>query len=182
MPTAIDYQQRIAAYDYPQLLELWAQIQLGETPGWDPGKAFEYVVIRAFELEGAAVTYPFSVNLGGTVVEQIDGAIYSDGLSCLVECKDQEANLAIDPVAKLRNQMLRRPLGILGLVFSSTGFTEPMLILAQYSANQAILLWDENDLTYALAHQRMRVGLLQKYRHCVERALPHYNLSIGGLS
>jgi hypothetical protein len=68
------------------------------------------------------------------------------------------------------------------LVFSSTGFTEPMLILAQYSANQAILLWDENDLTYALTHQRMRAGLLQKYRHCVERALPHYNLSIGGLS
>jgi hypothetical protein len=57
-----------------------------------------------------------------------------------------------------------------------------MLILAQYSANQAILLWNENDLTYALTHQSMRVGLLQKYRHCVERALPHYNLSIGGLS
>jgi hypothetical protein len=105
MPTEVDYQQRIAAYTYPQLLELWAQVQAGETPGWNPGKAFEYLAIRAFELEGAAVSYPFSVNLGGTVVEQIDGAVYSDGLSCLVECKDQEGNLAIDPVAKLRNQM-----------------------------------------------------------------------------
>jgi Restriction endonuclease len=181
MPTELDYQQRIAAYDYPQLLNLWAQIQVGEPPGWEPGKAFEYLVIRAFELEGATVTHPFSVRLGGTVVEQIDGAVYSDHLSCLVEYKDREGNLAIDPVAKLRNQLLRRPLGIVGLVFSSTGFTESMLILAQYSANQAILLWNGSDINYALQHQKMRVGLTQKYRYCVERGLPHYNLTIGDL-
>jgi hypothetical protein len=58
MPIEIDYQQRIAAYDRRQLLNLWAQIQLGETPDWAPGKAFEYLVMRAFELEGAAVTHP----------------------------------------------------------------------------------------------------------------------------
>ena len=168
MPTGIEYQQRIAAYNSLQLLQLWQEIQTGLTPGWDPGKAFEYLVIRAFELEGAAVTYLFLVRLGGgTVVEQIDGAVsvYSGGLSCLVECKDQEGNLAIDPVAKLRNQLLRRPLGVVGLVFSSTGVTESMLILAQYSANQAILLWNSSDLTYALSHQRMHVGLTQKYRY-----------------
>jgi Restriction endonuclease len=140
MATEIDYQQRIAAYDYPQLLTLWEGIQTGETPGWDAGKAFEYLVVRAFELEAAAVTYPFSVRLGGTVVEQIDGAIYSDGLACLIECKDQDGNIAIDPVAKLRNQMLRRPAGVIGLVFSTAGFTDATKILARYSANQAILL------------------------------------------
>jgi Restriction endonuclease len=182
MPTEIDYQQRIAAYDRVQLLNLWAQIQAGETPDWAPGKAFEYLVMRAFELEGAAVTHPFTVRLGGTVVEQIDGAVYSDSLSCLVECKDQESNLAIDPVAKLRNQLLRRPLGVIGLVFSSTGFTESILILAQYSANQAILLWNGSDVTYALTHQKMRTGLTQKYRYCVERGLPHYKLNIRELS
>jgi hypothetical protein len=53
MPTEIDYQQRIAAYDRVQLLNLWAQIQAGETPDWAPGKAFKYLVMRAFELEGA---------------------------------------------------------------------------------------------------------------------------------
>jgi hypothetical protein len=30
MPTEIDYQQRIAAYDRRQLFNLWAQIQSGE--------------------------------------------------------------------------------------------------------------------------------------------------------
>jgi hypothetical protein len=182
MPSEIDYQQRIATYAYPQLLELWAQVQIGETPGWDPGKAFEYLVMRAFELEGAAVAYPFSVNLGGTIVEQIDGAIYSDGLSCLVECKDQEGNLAIDPVAKLRNQMLRRPTGIVGLVFSTAGFTEATKILAQYNASQAILLWNGLDVEYGLRYQQLRIGLLKKYRYCVERGLPDYSLQIGEVS
>jgi Restriction endonuclease len=182
MPTEIDYQQRIAAYDYPQLLALWEEIQAGETPGWSSGKAFEYLVVRAFELEAAAVTYPFSVQLGGTVVEQIDGAVYSDGLACLIECKDQDGNIAIDPVAKLRNQMLRRPAGVIGLVFSTAGFTDATKILARYSANQAILLWNGLDVQYALSHQQMRVGLMKKYRYCVERALPDYSLQIGDLS
>jgi hypothetical protein len=119
--------------------------------------------------------------LGGTVVEQIYGAVYSDNLSCLVGCKDQESNLTIDPMAKLRNQLLRRPLGVVGLVFSSTGFTESMLIPAQYSANQAILLWNGSEVTYALTYQKTRAGLTQKYRYCVEQGLPHYNLNIGEL-
>jgi hypothetical protein len=182
MTIEIDYQERIQSCQYPQLLELWEAIQSGETPDWEPGKAFEYLVIRAFELEGAAVSYPFMVRLGGTVVEQIDGAIYSDSLSCLVECKDQESNVAIDPVAKLRNQMLRRPLGIIGLVFSRAGFTEPTKILARYSGSQAILLWNGLDVQYAMTHQQMRDGLLRKYRYCVERALPDYSLQVGDLS
>jgi Restriction endonuclease len=182
MPTDINYQQKISTCDYPQLPQLWTAIQSGSTPGWDPGKAFEYLVIRAFELEGAAVTYPFSVNLGGTIVEQIDGAVYSDGLACLVECKDQEGNLAIDPVAKLRNQLLRRPTGIVGLVFSTAGFTEATSILAQYSASQPILLWNGRDIGYALGRQQLRVGLLRKYRYCVERGLSDYSLKSGGMS
>jgi Restriction endonuclease len=120
--------------------------------------------------------------MSGTIVEQIDGAIYTDGLSCLIECKDQEGNIAIDPVEKLRNQLLRRPSAMVGLVFSSRGFTASTLILAQYSASQAILLWEADDLEYALSHQRMRVGLVQKYRYCVERGLPHYSLPVGDLA
>jgi hypothetical protein len=50
---------------------------------------------------------------------------------------------------------------------------------AQYSASQAILLWDGEDLNYALTHQKMREGLIRKYRRCVERAIPRYNLSLG---
>ena len=63
MPTEAEYKQRIADYDSPQLLELWSQIQARDTPNWEPGRALEYLIIRAFEIEGATVTYPFSVRL-----------------------------------------------------------------------------------------------------------------------
>jgi hypothetical protein len=41
---------------------------------------------------------------------------------------------------------------------------------------QAILLWEVEDVDYALQRQQLRQGLLQKNRHCVERGLPHYSL------
>ncbi|MDF5728392.1 MAG: hypothetical protein PUP92_10225 [Rhizonema sp. PD38] len=103
MTTATEYQHRIATYDYPSLLDLWNQIQAGDTPDWESGKAFEYFLLRAFELECASVTYPYTIQMGGTMLEQIDGAIYCDGFACLVECKDQHNNVAIEPVAKLRS-------------------------------------------------------------------------------
>lgn len=90
--------------------------------------------------------------------------------------------MAIDAVAKLRNQLLRRPAGIVGSAFISTNFIRSMIVLAQYNASQAILLWDRDDLDYALTHQKMRTGLVTKYRYCVERGLPNYSLQIGDLA
>jgi hypothetical protein len=46
------------------------------------GEAFEYLVIRAFEidpLEPATVRYPYEVSLFGEKVEEIDGAVHSAG-------------------------------------------------------------------------------------------------------
>ena len=69
--------------------------------------------------------------MGGTIVEQIDGAVHTNGLSCLIECKDQAGNVNIDPIAKLRNQLLRRPPAVCGILFSTSGFTEATEILTQ---------------------------------------------------
>jgi hypothetical protein len=40
-------------------------IEAGNTSGWAPGKAFEYLVLRAFQLEGAEVRWPYSVRIDG---------------------------------------------------------------------------------------------------------------------
>jgi hypothetical protein len=179
MTTEAEYKERILGYASNQLLELWNEIKTNETSTWEPGKALEYLIIRAFEVEGAEVTYPYSVRVGTTIVEQIDGAVYTDALSCLVECKDYSSNIAIDPVAKLRNQLLRRPASVIGIVFSTTGFTEATEVLAQFTVPQTILLWDGSEIEYALKSQFMRRGLIKKYRYCIERGLPNYNISIG---
>jgi hypothetical protein len=110
MTTETNYRHRITQCNTSDLIRLWEQIQIRATSGWDPGKALEYLVIRAFEIEGAAVTYPFAVRMGGSIVEQID-------------------------------------------------------------------VWDEHDLNYALRYQKMREGLIEKYRYCIELGLPLCNLN-----
>ena len=176
MDVAIDYEE--LKYSRRKLRQLWYAINEGKADayGWDSGKALEYFVLRAFQLEGAEVRWPFDVKIADSTVEQIDGVIYSDGLACLVECKDWSTKINIEPIAKLRNQLLRRPGASIGLVFSRQGFTDPALTLARFALPQTILLWTGEELSLALEKRMMREGLIAKYRRCVEEGLPDYNL------
>jgi len=81
-------------------------------------------------------------------------------------------------VAKLRNQLLRRPAATIGVIVSRNGFTEPAVILARYVAPQAIILWDGDDLARAINHRRIRTYLVQKYRYLVEHSLPNYSIAV----
>ena len=94
--TEEEYRDKITTYDFPQLLDLWEDLKKDnyDKEFWNKGKLFEYLVLRAFELYGATVTYPFSVDTPSfdrdtsTILEQIDGAISLNGLYTLIECKD----------------------------------------------------------------------------------------------
>ena len=178
MATAAEYESMITSLQWDGLRTLWDNIENRNTPGWDAGKAFEYLVIRAFQLDGAEVRWPYSVELFGEKVEQIDGVVYSNGLSCLVESKDfaDKTNVDIAPIAKLRNQLLRRPAGTVGLVFSRTEFTDPARHLSYFSLPQAILLWNGEEIKYALDREIICELLTLKYRVCVEHGLPDYNV------
>lgn len=157
------YVEQISRYDtHNTLLALWQAIEERKTPDWPQGKALEYLVLRAFELEGAQVSWPFSVLVAGEELEQIDGAVYTDGLACLIECKDEARPVNIEPIAKLRNQLLRRPSATVGIIFASQGFTEPARVLAGFVAPQTILLWGGAEIFYALQHHYMRRGLVAK--------------------
>ena len=170
------YVATIAELDREGLLELWAQIQEGDTPGWPPGKAFEYLVLRAFQLDGADVQWPYPVYMGNMLTEQIDGAVYAEGLSCLIESKHHESSVDVTPIAKLQYQLKRRPSGTIGVVFAYRGFTGPALSLAQHSAPQTILLWTGSEVEYALNNGKMVAGLRLKYRYAVEYGLPDGSL------
>ena len=127
------------------------------------------MVVRSFELEGAEVAYLFTVQMGDTIVEQIDGSVHTNGLYCLIECKDQARNVNIDPIAKLRHQLLRRPPAVCGILFSTSGFTEATEILTQYSTQPAIMLWNGADLNYALQHKCLRHGQVRTNPTCGDR-------------
>lgn len=160
---------------WPELRQLWADILHRRSTGWPPGRALEHLVIRAFELDGAVVKRPFTVELDGAPIEEIDGAVYSGGLHCLVECKDWREPLRVDALAKLRNQLLRRPAGTVGLMFSSSGYRESAITLARFSGQQPMLLWYPPEITEMLEAQNPCALLLLKYRVCVEEGKPEYN-------
>lgn len=178
MTAAAKYEAMIQSLQWKDLRSLWKSIENRNTPGWASGKAFEYLVLRAFQLDGAEVKYSYSVRLFGEEVEQVDGVVYCLGLSCLIESKDfaDKVNVDIAPIAKLRNQLLRRPASTIGLVLSRTGFTDPARHLSYFSLPQTILLWSGEEIKYALELESICELLLLKYRVCVEDGLPDYDV------
>lgn len=190
--TEAQYTALIKTYQWPELQQLWQDIKQRHTPGWNDGKALEYLILRAFEVDGATVRYPFSVKIDGEITEQIDGVIHIDGLSCLVEAKDygrepdpndpNDTNTGnkvnFEPLAKLRNQLLRRPGATIGSLFTTSGFTSPALTLAKYLAPQTILLWEKAHLEEAMRRQKICSLLVQKYHWCVETGEPDFDVTL----
>lgn len=192
MATSEEYEARIRQFDWHDLLNLWEQIRARNTPDWEAGKAFEYLIIRAFKLENAEVRYPYIVTSGDVQfsgdftqtqhqLEQIDGIVYVDGLHCMVECKDTLDPVNVEPLTKLRTQLARRPSQMIGLIFSYGGYTEPAVILAHYMSPQTILLWSGSEVEYVLRNRSMRDALNEKYRRCVEYGSVNHTIKSGRL-
>lgn len=122
------------------------------------------------------VRWPYRATLHGEVVEQIDGVVVTGGLHALIESKDLKDAMTIEPIAKLRNQLMRRPVATIGMVFSSSGFTEPALTLARYLSGQTILLWDAGEVDFALRNEKIVPYLEHKYLACVMYGTPDANI------
>ena len=181
MPTEAEYEDKIRQYDdWSKLRTLWEAMKKGDPPGWAAGKAFEYLILQAFQLDGGTVRWPYSVTIENEVVEQIDGFVHIGRFSCIAESKFTEKPVAIAPIAKMRNQLLRRHSGAIGLVFSYAGFTEAAVILAKYIAPQAILLWTGLEIDQVFVDSKIRDHLEYKYRACVETGLPDASIQQSG--
>lgn len=176
----VDYVALVRQMDSAAIFALLQELGNGQPiPGWSSGKAFEHIILRGFEIEGAEVTWPFNVQLIGETIEQIDGAIYYQGLSCLVESKDYDEPINVEPIAKLRNQLTRRPPGTIGLVFARSGFTEPAKLSTRIMNPLQILLWAYEELEEAVHNQTLCRALITKYRIGVEYGVPDYDTRIG---
>lgn len=172
MPPMPDYVSRIRRVGWDGLRDLWRGIDEGSTPGWQPGRAMEYLVLRAFELADAHVRWPFTVEMDDETVEQIDGAVYLSNFTFLLEVKDTASAVEIGVLAKMRSQLARRPASTLELVVSRSGFTGPAITLAGFFAPQTVLLLDGDDLARALRNEDIVSVVTARYRECVERGMP----------
>lgn len=179
MASADWYRTAIQQKSWDDLDQMWEQIIERNTPSWEPGKAFEYFILRAFQLGGAEVVFPYQVRLYGETVEQIDGVVYYETLACLIEAKDFsiQRKVNFEPIAKMRNQLMRRPAPTLGCVFSNSDFTEPALILANYVSPQTILLWQRHEIITSLKKRDFCSGLLVKYKKYIELGIADFNIT-----
>jgi|GEM_PF-6727068 hypothetical protein len=67
--TPEQYTKKIRKYNRADLLKLWKQVLQDKTPGWAAGMAFQYLIIRVFEIEKNEVVYPYSVKVPGTLTD-----------------------------------------------------------------------------------------------------------------
>jgi hypothetical protein len=116
------------------------------------------------------------VSLGGDAVEQIDGMVQVDHITCMIEAKDQSVAVNVEPLAKLRNQLMRRSAGVIGFVFSFSGFTEPARTLAQFMFPQAILLWTGEEIAHLLGKRDFVQALKRKYQYFLQMGMPDYDI------
>ena len=168
-------QSRIQNMGRKDLLALWERIKARNVPAeWQPGKAFEYLVCRAFDLEHVDVTWPYTVTYPQKLgpVEQMDGAVRLDGVTFLLESKDQDEAASIEAIAKLRFRLERRPPGTMAVLFSVSNVTRVTEFFAQFASPLNVLLWNFSDLDFALRRAKMAVGLREKMRYAGENGLP----------
>lgn len=159
---AASERDRAERLTWVDLEQLWQEIQDERPNDWRPGSAFEHLIVRGFALSGLRVEYAYDVPFSGRPLEQIDGMVYLGEIPFLVECKDRDA-IDIEAIAKMRNQLARRPHSTMGCVFVSGRFTEPAIILTDFAAPHRITLWDQIDVTDAIRTRNFALILERKY-------------------
>jgi hypothetical protein len=171
---ALRYKSTAQGLGWDELTELWRRIKGGTASDWDQGKALEYLTVRAFELSDLRVEYPYDVPPGGNPIEQIDGMVFLDHIPFLIECKDSES-VDIEAIAKLRNQLLRRPPVTMGCVINTGAYTLPALILTDFAVPPQITLWTGADVGVALDARDFKELLVKKYRDLCMFGLTDYS-------
>ncbi len=175
-----EYQRRVLALDHSGLLELWQGLRAGVSPPeWPAGVLLEYLLLRAFQLEGAEVTWPYRVYRNGILLEQIDGIIYFDGLSCLVESKDVTRAVDALAIVKMKSQLLRRPRTTIGAVFNTGTFSPTAVSLMQLLPPPDVFLWEGAEIEFALQGQGLLEGMRRKLRRAVETGFADLDLVDG---
>lgn len=154
--------ERAEKLSWEDLERLWQDLRRDAVAGWRLGKAFEHLVMRAFSLSGLRTEYPYNVPVAGHPLEQIDGLVYLRDTPFLVECKDR-SSADIGAIAKMRNQLARRPPATMGCVFVSGAFSDPAVILTNFAAPHRITLWDGTDVAEALTARDFASTLARKY-------------------
>ena len=159
---------KIRTYDWTMLIDLWEQIKAGTITDWNEGKALEYMLVRAFDLEGADVVYPYN-NIIIKAEEQLDGFVFDKelGAGFIIECKDWAGKVSFDELAKLHGRLLYRMSSTFGLFLSKHGYTSSAVEMMYYIQPHSILLWNSEDIDECFKKHKFLTALRYKYRYAM---------------
>ena len=166
--------KKVRCFDWIALEQFWNDIKAKNTPKWNPGKALEYMLVRAFELEGAEVVYPCN-NSALSAKEQFDGFVFAQqlGTGFLIECKDWEEKVAFDELAKLHGRLSYRMSSAFGLFLSRKGFTASATEMMYLMAPHNILLWSFEEIDECFKNHKFIEALEYKYKYAMITANPN---------
>ncbi len=172
-PTELAMINRVRRYDWAKLEGLWKRIKAGTATGWSPGKALEYMFVRAFELSGAEVVYPYN-NEVRRIKEQFDGFVFVKelGAGFIIECKDWREPVSFDEVAKLYGRLSYRISSTFGIYLSRNDFTASALESLYVLHPHNILLWSFAEIDECFIHHKFLDALKYKYKYAMATADP----------
>lgn len=181
-PSEQKFIKRIQTYDWAKLERLWEKVRDGKKTRWSDGKALEYLFIRAFELEGIDVEYPYC-NKVEKYEEQVDGYLSTRNpeVSFLVECKDWSNKVTFDELAKLNSRLSYRIPSVLGVFVSMSDYTPSAMELLFMMQPRRIILWSKNDINECFKHHKFTKALIHKYHYALMTA-DHNRAVIDGLN
>jgi hypothetical protein len=143
------------------------------------GDVFERWVLEAFRLSGGVGHYSYRVPQEGSGItrEEIDGLVFEVGQAYLVECKFWVGKVDFGPLALFHAIVDTRLTGALGLVFSAFGDTLPALESVRMLRPARLLLFQQDDLAWALDSRSFKGRMLEMVRRkwmlTVKSGRPH---------
>ena len=164
----------IRSFNKQKLKKFWQQIKSGNALGWSSGKALEYMLVRAFDLEGAEVVYPFN-NFVLTSQEQFDGYVFVKelGAGFLIECKEWKDKVSFDELAKLHGRLTYRMPSTYGIFLSKSGFTPSAVELMFMMHPHNVLLWSYSEIDECFKNFKFMKALKYKFQYAMITANPN---------
>lgn len=143
------------------------------------GYVFENWIIQGFRLNGSDIDPPFSVSINPGADErpshQLDGLLFTDSREFLVESKFTQVDFT--PIARLHLLVESRPIGTMGILFAARGFTIPAIDLAHIQRPIRVLLFNRQELEYALQANDFLGAVRLKLRRAVKYGRSSINIS-----
>jgi len=147
----------------------------------EAGYVFQTWITEAFRLSDAEIEPPFRIPVNPEVDDrarhEIDGLLLDGWSAFLIESKFQRVDFG--PIARLHVLTESCPVGTMGLLFASKGFTWPAMDAIQLLRPMRVLLFDQDDIECILdaEDRNFTMAVRLKWKAAIIYGRPNYPIA-----